>query len=229
MAEIAKVPRNVKQTDFRGKRRKRRAKTRNKRIAYGDVMKQVMSDVLYIKSQFNAEDKWIDIANGGTNILNSQTLVLLNGMATGNTSVTRVGQSIKAVDLQFNLSITVNSSATASFLRCIILRDEQPNGAAPSAANILNVGGNFLSPRNVGYNNRFHVFYDELFAVCLNGPQNKVISFIKPFGFHTNYNTGSAGDITDITKNSLYLVLLSNESTNGVVVSYYSRFSFLDN
>lgn len=229
MAEIARVPKNVKQNNFKGKRRNRKNKRSGSRIAYTDVMKQVMSDVLYLKRQFNSEDKWIDVSNGGTTVTNTQTQVLLNGVTTGTSSITRTGQSIKAVNIQFNLAITVNSSATASFLRCIILRDEQPNGAAPAAANILNVGGNFISPRNVGYNERFHVFYDELFAVCLNGPANKVISFVRPLGFHTIFNTGTAGDITDITKNSLYLILLSNEATNGVVVSYYSRFSFLDN
>ncbi len=226
--EVKRVPRNVNQIDYRGNRRRGRRRA-NKRIAYTDVARQLYRDVIYIKKQLNSEDKYLDTTNGGFTQTNTATLVLLNGLNLGTTATTRTGQSIKAVDLQYTFVLACNTAATNSYLRVIIFRDESPNAAAPTASNLLNSGGNFLSPRNVAYNERFHVFYDQLYGVCVNGPSNKVESGIKGLGFHTIFNTGDTGLIADITKNSLYVLFLSNETTNGMTVSYYFRFSFVDN
>lgn len=209
-SEVKRLPRNVNQVDYRGKRKKRRG---NKRIAYRDVAKQLYGDIMYIKSQLNSEDKYIDTTSGGYTQTNTATLVLLNGLSLGTTATTRTGQSIKAVDLQYNFVLACNTAATNSYLRVIIFRDESPNTAAPTASNLLNSGGNFLSPRNVAYNERFHVFYDNLFCVCVNGPSNKVECGIKSLGFHTSFNTGDTGLISDITKNSLYVLFLRDRKS----------------
>lgn len=226
-----KVPKNVKQVDFKGRRQggRRKRGRRTSKITYGMMARKVMSDLNYVKGMLNVEDKYKNSIASAQAISDTWGVNILNNLSLGNTSTTRQGQSIKAVDLQFNITASMNASAQVTFLRFIILRDEQPNAAAPAIGDVLEDSTNIRSLRNVSYNERFHIYYDDIVALNINGMQAWVTSKLLRIQFHTLFNTSNNGTIADITKNSLYFCLASSETTNTPSVGWYMRFSFIDN
>jgi hypothetical protein len=223
------VKRNIKQVDFKGKRPKGSKRRGNKRIAYGDVLKQVMADVRTLKSYLNVEDKYLDTVFNAVAIPNSATYTLLNGLSLGTTANTREGQSVKAVDLQFNMTLTQSSVATQTFVRIVLLSDSQCNAAVPGATDVFADTTNIRSLRNVGYSERFHLYFDEIVALQIVNLNSWAVSRVITMGFHQAFNTGNAGTVADITRNSLYLLTFSNEATNTPLLGGYFRYSFVDN
>ncbi len=228
---ISKPRQNVKQVDFKGKRPGRRRKRgRGGRISYTGAVRQLKSDVKGLISALNVEDKYIDTIVAPTAFASTAAvLTLLNGTQLGNTASTRNGQSTKAVDLQFNLLLTQNASASVTFVRVIIFRDEQTNSAAPAGNDLMVDSTNVLSLRYVPYLPRFHTYLDE--TICMTSSNNHGVVRSRMFrlGFHVEYNTSNAGTVADIARNSLYLYLQSNEGTNFASYSFFTRFSFVDN
>jgi hypothetical protein len=222
--------RNVKRINQASK--KPRKQRMPKRIPYEVMAKQVYGDVLpYMKSLknlLNVEDKYVDVANT-TGFNSTATLILLNGVLQDDTENGRVGISIKSVAMDLNVTLTINSSATASYVRLFVVRDEQPNGAAFGYGTYVASQTDVRTLTNVNFEQRFYTYVDELFALNANGQQNQVFRTRIPLNFHTYYDDSDAGDITDIAKNSLYLVIVSNEATNSPTVGYYSRYWFVDN
>lgn len=229
----AKPKQNVKQVDFKG-RRPRRGRGRGGRgrgrISYLGAIKQLKGDFKALVSTLNVEDKYIDTIVAPTAFASTAAvLTLLNGTQLGNTSVTRNGFSTKAVDLQISLYLTQSSAATNTFVRLVLVRDEQPNSAIFLGNDLMVDSTNVLSLRYVPYIPRFHSYLDQI--VCLTSSNNHAVVMSKTIrlGFHVQYNTSNAGTIADINKNSLYLYLQSNETANFASYSFYVRFSFVDN
>jgi hypothetical protein len=222
--------RNVKRINQAS--RKPRKQRMPKRIPYATMAKQVYGDVLpYMKSLknlLNVEDKYVDVANTA-GFSSTATLILLNGVLQDDTENGRVGISIKSVSLDFNMTLTINSSATATYVRMFIVRDEQPNGAAFTYGTFVSSQTDVRTLTNVNFEQRFYTYADELFALNSNGQQNQVFRTRIPINFHTYFDDSDVGDVTDISKNSLYLVLVSNEATNTPTIGYYSRYWFVDN
>ncbi len=205
---------------------------KNARISYGAMFNQVRSDVQpvmkLVKYLLNSENKYLDTV-ASTAVSTTAYLNLLNPLAEGDTASTRTGDMVKFDLLQFNLTVTINASATASVGRCCIVRDEQPNGGAFGIGSYFSSVNNPLSLTNFQQETRFYTYLDEVICVDSQGPQ--VLSFRKTInlGFHTNYGLGNAGTIADISKNSLYVLFLSNEATNTPTFSYTVRLLYLDN
>ncbi len=214
----------------KGKRKNRRRKGGRKpgRLAiYGSAINQLRRDVGFVMSRINTETKYIDTTALST-FTGAWTLVLLNGMTTGTSSVTRNGQSIKASGLEAKFFITMNSAATAiQSYRLVVFLDKQPNAAAPTATDVYPASS--VSPRTVGYLDRFSVLWEKWAILDLEFPTGEIEQFSKGLSFHVEFNTGVVGDITDITKNSVYFMFYSDAGANFPSVRYYFRFTFVDN
>ncbi len=226
--------RNVKKTGIpkKGRGNRRRKGGRGKNISYGDMYKKVYTDIMPIvnlaRRMFNTENKYLDTV-GSMSISTTASLVLLNGMAQGNTASTRLGDTVKFNFIQTNITVTINAAATASVLRIFLVRDEQSNGSAFAYTSYAATNNNPVTLTNFTQEQRFFTYVDELICVDSAGPQ--VLSFrtSKNLGFHTNYGFGNAGTVADISNNSLYFVMISSEATNNVTVSYAWRLLFVDN
>ncbi len=229
MAE-RRVKKNVRQDNYAKRRRKKRVRTKSSggRISYMAAFKQLRGDISLLRSYINTEDKYKDVTSTSTPS-NAATLVLLNGLNLGTTATTRTGQSVKSADLQMNITFLMNSAAGDTFIRFMIFRDEQPNAAAPAGNDVLVDSTNLRSLRTVSYNTRFMVLHDEFISLAQDGQGNLAKSVFKNLGFHQLFNTADNGTVADITKNSLYVLLISNEATNTPTVTFYSRYSFVDN
>jgi len=232
MSRNTNVPKNVRQDNFKSKKRGpkgRSSKMRRSSITYSQIGAKVLSDVRALKRLLNVEDKYSDVIANAQNVPNTPTYVLLNGLSLGTSAITRNGQSIRCADLQFNCTITISSAASASFVRLVLLQDTQPNASVPGADDVYVDTTNVRSMRTVGYNTRFRIILDELVSLTAVNLTSYAMTRLFPLSFHVEFNTGNAGTIADITKGSLYLLYFSNEGTNYPLIGYYSRFSFVDN
>lgn len=185
-------------------------------------------DVYGLRQMVNTEYKYVDHVATITPSTTA-TLLALNDMSQGDTGTTRDGQSIlmKSVYLQF--TSTINASGVATYLRCMIFIDAQPNSSIATAATLLLNPTDVTSPLLLGSGNRYRVIYDSRITLTAAGSQGAMRKFYKKLNFHTKYNTGNAGTIADIVTNSLVLLFMSNESTNTPSVSYSARVRFIDN
>jgi hypothetical protein len=183
---------------------------------------------MWLKRFINTEIHYLDTVQNTVNVSSTPTFVLLNGMQLGDTSITRTGQSIKMDALDFNVYLVGNSTAGSVTCRIMVVLDKQPNGAIFSIGSLLNAATS-TSMYTVGGQLRFHVVFDQSWALSTGGPLTCQFSKRCQLGNHVEYNTGNAGDITDINSNSLYLVFLSDQGTNFPIMYSYWRLWFIDN
>lgn len=225
-----KVPRSRIQSDAQKSARRRRPGGRKRpgRVEiYGGAISQLRKDVGYVMSLLNVEDKYID--NGATTALTgSWQLFLLNGLQLGTTSTTRIGQSIKLNSVLFKAFLTINASSTnVQSSRVVMFADKQANAAAPTATDIY--PATVASQRVVSYLDRFTILLDEWIILDPSSPSGELLIHSKAMSQHVSYNTANVGDITDITKNSIYLMVLSDAGSNFPTLVWTSRLGFVDN
>lgn len=207
--------------------RKSKRPRRSRFGVYRAAGRQLWRDVMWLKSVVNVERKYSDITFNNT-VSDTENFQLLNGLTTGTSATTRNGQSIKIVSTFIRFYITMNASATTTQVRLFLFKDLQPNGAIPTSGQLLQDNSNILSPLLVAYGRRFKIFMDKLFRLDTNKLNIEFKKFFK-HKFHTEYNTGTAGTIADITKNSLYVMMVSDQATNTPTVQFWSRIRFIDN
>lgn len=163
---------------------------------------------------------------GSTTIPNTGIITLLNGMAQNDTSSGRTGNSILMRNVMFRAIFTQNATAVATQLRAMIILDtQQVSDNSPVLSDILE-SINVVSPLSTASAGRFKVMKSWIFTLDDTKSQTKVIDYYKQFRFHTRYN-GTSG--TDIQKNGLYLVLLSDQSINVPTINYTWKVGYHDN
>lgn len=226
--------RNINKTNVpkKGRGNRKRRQTGNRDITYSQIATKISRDIMPVvnlaKRMFNTENKYLD-NSASVSVSSTSSLMLLNGMAQGNSASTRLGDTVKFNFVQWNIVVTINAAATASQLRIFLVRDEQPNGATFGYTSYAATNNSVTTLTNFQQETRFYTFVDELIAVDSAGPQTLCFRGSKNLGFHTNYGLGNAGTVADISKNSLILVAISNEATNTVTFKYDFRLLFVDN
>lgn len=176
----------------------------------------------------------------------ANSMILLNGLTQGDTNITREGDRVTYTSIQFRGRVQAPAiNLTSVTWRVIIFRDMQSNGAAPTAAQLLDssvITTLVYAPYNTDYTDRFRVLMDKRSTMNSNVvlltaadqttqviPHARKINFKWKLGFITNYGLGNAGTIADISKNSVYMLVISdrtgisNQGTNmfGGVRMYY--------
>lgn len=132
-------------------------------------------------------------------------LTLLNGCIQGSAATNRIGRRIRMVSVYLRGRILMAGTSTGSSpIRIIIFYDRQTNGAAPTATDLLTSDA-ISSFNNLNNNRRFQVVAD-ITRSCIGtaGPQALYFSNFKKIDLSTEFNTGNAGTVADITTGSLY-------------------------
>lgn len=211
------------------KRRKKRKRNPPSRWnIYSNAGKQALRDVNILRRYINTEFHLVDSVASNSSITSTPTLVLLNGLSLGDTTTTRTGQSIKMDRSDFRFIIRGNVTAVNCFMRVIVVVDKQTNATAMVSADLL-VQDTVISPYTFASQQRFIPLYDETFALPSSG-QSCITKMTGPnTNQHVTYNTSNNGTVADITSNSCYLILLSDQSVNTPTISYYYRLWFVDN
>lgn len=215
-----------------GRRRRRFVKKATSRgQIYGNAAYQLYKDVAFLKNVINVEYKKVDFSGGPTAISSSGTNNNLNAMSQGTDISNRVGRSVKAVSIYLTLSWTINTAATATRCRTMLVWDKEPAGATPSVGTVLAQSSpeGHLNTDLAG--NRFIILSSKNVNLSINGDETKTLKIYRrlPRSYHTIFNSGNAGTVGDINTGALFMLNISSEATNTPTISWVSTFVFIDN
>lgn len=229
MPQFKKGAKNIINTErgARARPRRRRGKNPPNRMKiYGNAYGQLKRDVGWLMSVINVEEKHEDSNANGTALSAAWQLVLLNGIAPGTSSTTRVGQSVKITGIEARFTLKIGSAASNT-VRVVIFWDKSPNATAPAGTDIYGTG--VLTPRVVGNLPRFLILYECRFCLDTLGPGIQADDFQRNLNMHEYFNTGTAGTIADIQEGAIYLMFICDTSATFPTIDYYTRVGFVDN
>lgn len=196
-------------------------------------VKNVQRSVKEIQSK--EELKYRDIYMNDVQATITPTLQLLNGMVESDDIDGRIGDQISPTSIQFRSYVRPSSDYIASDVvyRHIIFWDQQANGAAPSAGDVLDtatITQYVLAPYKRQYQKRFKIIYDKTHVLRpkLAEPNAATTDILQPVDFTkakkslsrvVKYrNAQSTGLINDIASNSLYSMWVCDISPgNGAI------------
>lgn len=190
-----------------------------------------------------AEKKVIDLNQAVYAVENTGTqLALLNGCVAGSQNFNRIGRKIQLKSLQIRgYFLATDDTVANTFARMVIVYDKQPNGAAPTWANIItsqNIAGTTSSTAtdmvNLDNRDRFEIIRDKTYTLSAKDTTATqaysgsptiicVEDFVKLGKRETCFNAGTAGTIGDITSGSLYVFFIASQP-NATGVNYIGAF-----
>lgn len=168
----------------------------------------------------------------------------LNEVAQGAAENERVGRKITITDLliHFQMRCTTSTTATAiaDSFRFIVYVDKQTNGAAATAAQILDGGGagvDIRSFRLLENASRFRILYDKVHPIESSGggvgaadnsvPKVRQFSVYKKLKLPIEFS-GATGDISEIRSNNIGVLILSTNAAANCLASYTARIRYTD-
>lgn len=139
----------------------------------------------------------------------------------------RIGRKIYVKSIEFKAVITAGTAlvgSTVATVRVVILSDKQQIQSTAPAITDYMFTPSVTEPRNLYFMNRFHVLKDQIYKVDVYNP---TVNIVKRMLFSTTLEYGGAG-LGDITKNGIYIILVSNNAGNAPNISYSMRVWFND-
>lgn len=210
--------------------RYRRRYPRRRGEIYGSAARQLWSDVNKLKNLINVEFKWKDTTLDST-VSSSGTMLLLNGIAQGDGAQTRDGAQARFKSVESMANFTLNSSAVNATVRCVLFIDLQADGVTPTLGSLLDTSG-LANPtyasRNLNSRNRYLILKDYVFSMSDSSIKSKNFKHYRKLDLKTVYSTGGAG-IADISSHPLYMLYVSDSSSNNPAITAHHRVRFIDN
>lgn len=159
--------------------------------------------------------------------------VLLNGLVSGTTATTRIGTNITIRSIEARLHDYVNIATGDSQLhRIIFVIDRQTNGLGAAVADVI-TGGVYNGVRNLSNRKRFKIIIDKTIVLSQFGQSGEdsfrhiYYKFKRPL--KTEYNTGVAGTVADISTNGVYMFVMGNKTGGGGgFIKYDLRLRYTD-
>lgn len=215
-------------------RRNKKSSAPSRGKIYGSAATQLASDVRYLYSMLNVEDKYVDASATAIASSTTATFSLLNPLSLGNTANTRMGNSVKFLKLTFSFYCSVSSVAVTSIERILIVLDTQTNGAIFTIADLLqNTAAAYavISPRVPENVERYRVLLDKSYALVYTGENALVIGAVDiEMSRHAKYYSGSnTGLVADYETSSIYLIHICNQAVNTNTITWFSRCYYVDN
>lgn len=192
---------------------------------YVRMIPKVVKDVNKLRGLINVERHFF-INTLAATITTTPTVLSMNDIAAGDDVNNRQGNKILAKFLRGTLTFDLNALATNSWVRVMLVKDRHNNtGTAPAYTDIMNASS-VRAVTNIDNTDRFNLLQDDLIHVADVGPFATSIQYKIPLDFHIHFD-GTAS--TDTQENTIYLVVLSTEVTNGPAMNGYLRISYYDN
>lgn len=241
------MPRHKRTSRRRHRRvhRRKRAptnKTLNKKI------KNIENNLMELKyKEFFGSSVPID--NVGTASWHDCSLISL-----GNTANTRIGRSVTPTSLliRFRLVTDPDRVTSNNLVRFVVLWDSQPNGAVvpffmgtPAQLSVFdntNTSAGTLAHKTYETRDRYKILVDRIYnletfpeAATWSGggilttivPADRMVTMRIPLHRQIIYKA-DAGTISDLSKNNLVILWLSNVTTDTPLVSYVARLYYRD-
>jgi len=157
---------------------------------------------------------------------------LLNGCTRGSTIQQRTADKIVLMGGRVHGVFTC--VGPNPLLRVLIYLDKDVQKTANTAATILQTATgnvtNFLDLNNKSITARFRILHDRVHQSQNTTVQNSTDSFYSnkivvkanwgPINYEADYKGGGAGDVTDITKGAVYMLLISENTAANIVGTF---------
>lgn len=178
------------------------------------------------------ERKAKDFVVADAAVSSSGTITLINGMVKGDTISTREARKINQYLFYYKAFAAVNqTTAEDTIVRLMIFVDTQHNGGSDPAVTDVLRAATPISLLNFDNRFRFKVLSDKLVTLSVAGPNilkwKKYIKIPKSCQ-NVIYDDGNVGDATDIIKNALYMLVVS-DATNEPELRVDGRLRYTDN
>lgn len=172
-------------------------------------------------------------------------VILLNDMATGDTTTTRDGNDITCTSIQWRMRILSDVDAIKGFMvRHILFWDSAPQGASPPVGSVLDISvitSNVLAPYHRDFQKRYKILYDKTFCVnpdivttiVSGSPATATGSKIvadqgkRSLSRVTKFIAASAG-IVNMESNALYSIIFTDATTDAPIMQCGYRLYFKD-
>lgn len=179
---------------------------------------------LAIKEAKMKETKFLDAAANGTTVTTTATVNGIFTLPVGTGDSQRVGNRVWMKSFFLRLAVTPNATAGLNFLRFIVFKDRQCNGSAPAASDLLTSSTNYLSPLLMDNNMRFKILFDRIYTVDSDATGAQVDKVYRKLKFPVEFQDTTSAAIS----NGLFILMISDQATNGPTVSYQSRLKYTD-
>lgn len=196
----------------------------NKKYSVGDMAATAYKGVKTLQGIINSEKHFV-VFGASVAATTTANVISLSAITQDDTFSGRTGNSILSKSLTGKLQFVLNNAATTTVTRVIIFEDlQQVADTAPVASTLLE--SDYLSSLTLSTLGRYKILMDK--SICQDNVSNKlkVLPVNLRFDHHIRYN-GSAS--SDIQKGGIYMMVLSNEATNGSSFTYNLRLGYYDN
>lgn len=209
----------------RGRRTRRTTPWYNRKYNAMQLAAKAAKGVWYLKGLVNSEMFHYDRAETAVAISSAGAMTNLVQIGSGDQSNQRTGNSVLLRNHLFRLRVTKNASASTTIFRYMIVQDtQQISDTSPTVGDVLDTV-DVDSPLNLANSGRFKILVNKTIMLHANSPMYHKESY-KSMYLHIKFN-GTAP--TDIQKNGLYLLTISDQPTNTPVIDLWSRLGYRDN
>jgi len=207
-------------------------RTKYKRVQRrAPIAAQVSRNTLLLRRLRNSEEKkYLDTAVNLTVAIagNAAQVLLLNGLAQGNTASTRIGNKITMKGLQLRLNAKAgNGEADGQVVRFLLCAEKKPEGSASGWTSIC-ATADTLANYFMTLNNNMIVLWDETYALDSSQFQLPIKKWIDLKGLVADYSRGNAGTIADFQQNSIYLMVNTLNNTVATTLVGNVRLRYTD-
>ena len=182
--------------------------------------------VRYIKGLVNSEKHHTDFSIGGTSPNTTPSTQQLTAIAQGDEIDDRTGNSIFVRGITWRFCLELHASATATQVRMVLVKDNQQGAdSAPSWTTVFSSAAidSLLNIQTLG---RFTILKDKTYLLDAVNRRQIFEKGFYPMKYHVRFNGTTS---SDIQKNGLYLMYMSNEATNTPTLDGVWRTNFYDN
>lgn len=184
---------------------------------------------MYKLKRLHLETKYTEGSVASQAFSNAGTMVLLNGVALGDTNTERIGRKVKAKNIKINIGVVGNAASSYDFFRVIIFRFKDARGGTPvGSGDLLSATTNPMAYRLLQHYKRYKVYKDKLFTLTNTSSRSRTyrfkipLSFIEEFGADSNLSTA-------IQRNSLWLFVWTSAVGNQPLFNTVYRYGYTDN
>lgn len=199
-----------------------------------------------VKAIKNHEPKFITAAVANTSLVNSSPVItLLNGVAQGDTNVTRNGNKMKFWSLEMRMILkSTMFLQVPQPVRLVLVRKIKTVGATVTLSNLFtDATPDFLdhyNVTNIDFAKTYKVYWDKTFTIYPESFDNSATGTTseplatgssyqvrtirtKLGGFVTDYGLGNAGTVADIDTNGLFLISFTDNGVANAVEFYHDH------
>lgn len=214
---------------YRRPRRSRRSTRqpwfKNANSAY-KLAVQAAKDIWYIKGLVNSEMFHTNLT-GSTTITATGGVLHLTALAQGDTSSGRTGNSVLFRNLLQRFRITLSPSAATTYVRFMLVQDNQQIGdTSPTISDVLE-SVDVLSPLATATQGRFKVLQSKVISLDNVKTKTHLTQKYKDMRHHVRFNGPSN---TDIQKGGIYFMYVSDQAVGtSPTLDYNFKLGYRDN